>query len=114
MGNSRILCGVQREQSGPLTKTGTIPLPVCRSDDSRQIALYMMAINVANCSALWIEGLCGYPKKVEDGARLVRDFQPPFGAVSKPRDGVADHIRTRRCCFVPNRIVLFQIDRYVA
>jgi hypothetical protein len=49
-----------------------------------------------------------------DGARVVRDFQPPFGAVSKPRDGVADHVRARHCGFVPCHIVVPHIDGDVA
>jgi hypothetical protein len=55
---------------------------------------------------LRIEGLRGQPENMADGARLVRDFQPPFGAVSKPRDGVADHVRACPCSFVPRRIVV--------
>jgi hypothetical protein len=36
-------------------------------------------------AALRIEGLRDQPEKMANGARLVRDFQPPFRAVSKQR-----------------------------
>jgi hypothetical protein len=36
------------------------------------------------------ETLGGQSKKMADGARPIRDFQPPFGTVAKPCDGVAD------------------------
>jgi hypothetical protein len=42
---------------------------------------------------LRIEGLYGQPEKMADGARLIRDFQPPLVAVSELRNGVADHVR---------------------
>jgi hypothetical protein len=45
-----------------------------------------------------------------DSARLVHDFESPFGAVSKTCDGIADHVRTRRGTFVPSRVVIWQID----
>jgi hypothetical protein len=65
-------------------------------------------------AALRVEGLCGHSEKMTDGARLVRDFQPPLGAVAKPRDGVADHVRACHCSFVPSRSVVRQIDRHLA
>ena len=57
-------------------------------------------------AALRIEGLCGQPEKMADVARLVRDFQPPFGTVSEPRDSVADHVRACHCSFVPCRLAI--------
>jgi hypothetical protein len=49
-----------------------------------------------------------------DGARRVRDFEPPFGAVAKPCDGVADHVRACPCGLVPSRVIIQLIDGHVA
>jgi hypothetical protein len=63
---------------------------------------------------LAIEALSGNPKKMADCARSVRDFQPPFGAIAKPRNGVADHIRAGPCGLAPSRVVIRQIHGHVA
>ncbi|SRR5229473_7330530 len=75
----------------PGTDRNSVPLRTARStDDNRQDALHIDRHQfLPTEAALRIEGLCGQPEKMADGARVVRDFQPPFGAVSKPRDGVA-------------------------
>jgi hypothetical protein len=65
-------------------------------------------------AALSIEALSGNPKKMTDSAWPVRDFQPPFGAVAKPRDCIAYHVRACHCGFVPSRSVVRQIDRQIA
>ena len=56
------------------------------------------------------ESLRGHPEKMAGCARLIHDFQPPFRAVSKPRDGIADHVRARRRGLVPSRVIVRQID----
>jgi len=71
-------------------------------------------INVANWGDLAIEGLCGQPEKMADGARPIRDLQPPFWAVAKPCDGVADHIRACSSGLVPSRFIIQQVDGHVA
>jgi len=60
------------------------------------------------------EALGGLSKKMADGARPIRDFQPPFGTVAKPCNGVADHVRACHCSLVPGRAIIWQIDRHVA
>jgi hypothetical protein len=60
------------------------------------------------------EALNGQSKKMADGARLIRDFQPPFGAVAKSRDGVADHVRACHCGLVPGRAIIWQLDGHIA
>src|SRR5258707_1105257 len=65
-------------------------------------------------AALLIERLSGQSKKMADGAGLVRDFQPPFGAVAQPCDSVTDHIRAYRCGLVPSRLIIQQIDGHLA
>jgi hypothetical protein len=64
----------------------------------------------AGARAHLFEGFCCHPEQMADGARLVHDFQSPFGAVSKTCDGIADHVRTRHGTFVPSRVVIWQID----
>jgi hypothetical protein len=100
----------------PGTDRNSVPLRTARStDDNRQDALHIDRHQfLPTEAALRIEGLCGQPEKMADGARVVRDFQPPFGAVSKPRDGVADHVRACHCGFVPCHIVVPHIDGDVA
>jgi hypothetical protein len=61
-------------------------------------------------AALRIEGLRGNPKKMACGAGLIHDFQPPFGAVAKPRDGVSDHLRACPCGLVSSSAIIRQID----
>jgi hypothetical protein len=51
-------------------------------------------------AALRIDGLYGQPEKMADGARLIRDFQPPLVTVSELRNGVADHVRACRCSLI--------------
>jgi hypothetical protein len=56
--------------------------------------------------SLAIEALSGNPKKMADSARPVRDFQPPFGAIAKPCDGVADHVSAGPCGLAPSRVII--------
>jgi hypothetical protein len=49
-----------------------------------------------------------------DVAGIVRDFEPPFGVVAKPRDGVADHVRACPSGLVPRRVIICRLDWHVA
>ena len=60
-----------------------------------------------------VESLCGQPEKMPDGARLVHDFQPPNGAVSKVIHRVADQVAAYLCSLMPNSIIIRQIDGVV-
>jgi hypothetical protein len=67
------------------------------------------------CSARTLfEALGGQSKKMADGARFVRDLQPPFWIVAKPCDGVSDHVRACHCGLVPSRAIIRQIDGHIA
>ena len=60
--------------------TGRNSVPLRTAQDALHIDRHQFLPTEA---ALRIEGLCGQPEKLADGAPLVRDFQPPFMAVSK-------------------------------
>jgi hypothetical protein len=83
--------------------------PIMRSRESQGVCSVPdsnLRILHQNQTGLLFEGLCGQPKKMADGARPVFDLQPPFGAFTKPCDGIADHISACSCGLVPNRVII--------
>ena len=60
------------------------------------------------------KGLRGQPKKMADGARLVCDFEPPFGMVAEPRDGIGDEVRADPGGLLSGGPVIQQLDREFA
>jgi hypothetical protein len=57
-------------------------------------------------ATLGIEALCGQAKAMADGARFVRDLDPPLGTISKPCDGIADQVRVGHCSLIPCDVLI--------